>query len=331
MNLTTTYLGLELKNPLIAGASPMTSSSEDVRALEDAGAAAVVMHSLFEEQIDSEALAMEHFLAANSENYAESLGYFPEAEHFGNIKAEHHLEELVKIKRSVDIPVIASINGASPGGWVEYVRRFEEAGADAVELNITYIPTDITTDARIVEQRYLDIVSEVCRATKLPVSVKMNAYFSAPAQMAAKLVAQGASGLVLFDNPVRVDIDLETLSPVQRANITGSYALSETLRWNAILYDHVNASLCASTGVHSGEDLLKAVMSGSDAVQMASALLLHGPQHITAVLRRVEEWMQEKEYASLEQMKGSISLRHTDNPDAFERSSYMRALQNYRR
>ena len=173
--------------------------------------------------------------------------------------------------------------------------------------------------------------SDVCRATALPVSVKMNAYFSAPAQMAARLVAQGASGLVLFDNPVRVDIDLETLSPVQRANITGSYALSETLRWSAILYDHVNASLCASTGVHSSDDVLKALMSGVDAVQMASALLLHGPGHIAKLLEQMRGWMEEKEYSSVSQMKGSISLRHTDNPDAYERSSYMRALQSYRR
>ncbi len=331
MNLHTNYLGLELKNPLIAGASPLTSSADDVRALEDAGVAAVVMHSLFEEQIDAEALALDHFLAAHTESYAESLSYLPEAHTFENINAEHHLEELETIKKSVGIPVIASINGASPGGWVEYVRRFEAAGADAVELNITYIPTDITTDAREVEQRYLDIVGEVCRATKLPVSVKMNAYFSAPAQMAAHLIAQGASGLVLFDNPVRIDIDLDTLTPLQRANITGSYALSETLRWSAILYNHLNASLCASTGVHSGTDVIKAIMSGVDAVQMASALLINGPGHATTVLRQLREWMDEHEYDSVAQMKGSISLDHTDNPDAFERSSYMRALQNYRR
>ena len=331
MNLQTTYLGLNLKNPLIAGASPMTNTADDVRILEDAGAAAVVMHSLFEEQIEAEAEALEHFLTAHTDSYAESLDYFPSDQGFGNIKAEQHLEELAKIKRSVEIPVIASVNAASPGGWVKYVRQFEEAGADAIELNITYIPTDIATDAREVEQRYVDIVRDVCRATSLPVSVKMNAYFSAPAQMAAMLVAQGASGLVLFDNPVRVDIDLDALSPVQRANITGSYALSETLRWNAILYDHINASLCASTGIHTGEDALKAIMSGSDAVQMASALLLHGASHVTTVLERMTRWMEEKEYDSITQMRGSISLRHTDNPDAYERSSYMKALQSYRR
>jgi len=331
MNLQTTYLGLDLKNPVIAGASPLTTRASDVRMLEDAGAAAVVIHSLFEEQINAEAEALAHFLSAHTDSYAESLDYFPSAQSFENVNAEHHIEELMRIKQSVDIPVIASINGASPGGWAGYVKRFEEAGADAVELNITYIPTDITHDARDVEQRYLEIVGDVRAATKLPISVKMNAYFSAPAQMAANLVAQGASGLVLFDNPVRVDIDLDTLSPIQRANITGSYALSETLRWNAILYGHINASLCASTGVHSGDDALKAIMSGADAVQMASALLLYGPEHIATVLSRMRSWMEEREYESLEQMKGSISLRHTDNPDAYERSSYMKALQSYRR
>ena len=330
-HLHTTYLGLELKNPLIAGASPMTATADGVRRLEDAGAAAVVMHSLFEEQIAAEAQALEYFLQANSESYAESLGFFPEAGSFDNINAEQHLKELEKIKLAVGIPVIASINGATPGGWVEYVKRFEMAGADAVELNITYIPTSLTMDGRDVEQRYIDIVRDVCSATELPVSVKMNAYFSAPAQMAAQLVEAGASGLVLFDNPIRVDIDLEQLSPIQRANITGSHSLSETLRWNAILYGKLHASLCASTGVHSGEDAIKALMSGSDAVQMASALLLNGPGHITTVLREMVSWMEEKEYDSVAQMRGSISLGHTDNPDAYERSSYMRALQTYRR
>lgn len=330
MNLLTTYLGLELKNPLIAGASPLTANADDVRRLEDNGAAAVVMHSLFEEQVAHEALSLEHFLSVNTESYAEALDYFPETDSFDNANAQNHLAELERIKRSVDIPVIASINAASPGGWVEYVKRFEAAGADAIELNITYIPTDIAMEPRDVEQRYIDIVKGVTAACTLPVSVKMNAYFSAPAMMAARLVKHGASGLVLFDNPVRVDIDLENLTPMQSANLTGSHSLSETLRWNAILHGKLNTSLCASTGVHTHEDTLKAIMSGADAVQMASALLLNGPGHIGYVLEQMEKWMVEKEYDSITQMKGSISLRHTDNPDAYERASYMHALQSYR-
>jgi dihydroorotate dehydrogenase (fumarate) len=330
MNLHTRYLGLALKNPLIAGASPMTQSVDDVRALEDAGAAAVVMHSLFEEQIEHEAGMVAHFHDAYSHSYAEAIDYFPDTE-YGNTDAQDHLETLAAIKRSVDIPVIASLNAATSGGWVRYAKRFEEAGADAIELNITYIPTDITTDPRDVEQRYKEIVRDVCKATSLPVGVKMNAYFSAPAQMASKMVELGAKGLVVYDNPVRVDIDLDLLSPVQRANITGPNVLSETLRWCAILYGRIDASLCASTGIHQGTDALKALMSGANAVQMASALLQHGPGHVATVLAEMKAWMKEKEYDSVEQMIGSISLHHTDNPDAYERSSYMKALQSYRR
>lgn len=331
MNLETTYLGLALKNPLIAGASPMTTTVDQVLRLEDEGVAAIVMHSLFEEQINHDVMALDHFLYAHGESYAEALDYLPKTGNYNNIAAEQHLEELRRIKERLGIPVIASINGVSSGGWTGYVKRFEEAGADAVELNITYIPTDIAIDSRDIEKMYIDVVKEVHDATSLPISVKMNSFFSAPAQMAAALVEAGASGLVLFDNPVRVDIDLDTLSPVQKANITDSSRLSETLRWNGILYKKINASLCASTGVHTHEDLLKAVMSGADAVQMASALLKHGEAHIATVLSSLITWMEEKEYESIRQMKGSISLSHTDNPAAYERSSYMRALQSYRR
>jgi dihydroorotate dehydrogenase (fumarate) len=330
MNLQTKYMNLKLKNPIIAGASPMTTSADKVLKLEDAGAAAVVMHSLFEEQINHESMALDHFLYANNENYAEALDFLPETGSFNNIDAEQHIEELERIKQRVDIPVIASINGVSPGGWVKYVKRFEEAGADAVELNITYIPTDINLKPDSVEQMYIDVVKDVCNSCSLPVSVKMNPYFSAPANMANKLVEAGASGLILFDNPVRVDIDLEELSPIQRANITDPSRLSETLRWNSILFGQTHASLCASTGVHTYEDLLKSLMSGANAVQMASALLENGEQHISDVLKELEQWMQEKEYDSIEQMIGSISLKHTSNPSAYERSSYMQALQSYR-
>jgi len=331
MNLKTKYMDLKLKNPIIAGASPLTTTVDDVKKLEDAGAAAVVMHSLFEEQINHESLALDHFLYSNNESYSEALDFLPETGSFNNIDAQQHIDELARIKQSVDIPVIASINGVSSGGWVKFVKRFEEAGADAIELNITYIPTDINMDSSAVEKMYVDVVKDVCSSCSLPVSVKMNSYFSAPAKMALKLVEAGASGLVLFDNPVRVDIDLENLSPIQRANFTDSSRLSETLRWNSILHEKTRASLCASTGVHTYEDVLKALMSGANAVQMASALLQNGEKYITVVLKELEEWMREQEYDSVEQMIGSISLAHTSNPSAYERSSYMQALQSYKR
>lgn len=331
MNLKTNYMNFVLKNPIIAGASPMTTTLDEVLRLEDSGAAAVVMHSLFEEQINHENFALDHFLYTNNESYAEALDYLPETGSYNNIDAEQYIEELARIKKRVDIPVIASVNGVSPGGWVKFVKRFEEAGVDAVELNITYIPTDINMDSSKVEQLYIDVVKEVCASTSLPVSVKMNSYFSAPAKMAYSLVEAGASGLVLFDNPVRVDIDLENLNPIQRANFTDSSRLSETLRWNSILYNKTKASLCASTGVHDHEDVLKSLMSGSNAVQMASALIQNGETHISKVLKNLESWMQEREYESIEQMIGSISLEHTNNPAAYERSSYMQALQTYKK
>ena len=331
MNLQTQYMNLKLKNPIIAGASPMTSSLEDVLKLEDSGAGAVVMHSLFEEQINHESMALDHFLFSNNESYAEALDFLPESGSFNNIDAQHHIEELERIKKRVDIPVIASINGVSSGGWVKYVKRFEEVGVDGVELNITYIPTDIDMKPALVEQLYMDVVKDVCSSCSIPVSVKMNPYFSAPANMAYNLVKAGASGLVLFDNPVRVDIDLEGLSPIQRANLTDSSRLSESLRWSSILYKKTDASLCVSTGVHTYEDVLKSLMSGANAVQMASALLQNTEAHIANVLRELKNWMEDKGYESIEQMIGSISLKHTDNPAAYERSSYMQALQSYQK
>lgn len=330
MNLSTTYMGLALKNPLIAGASPLTASLESVKKLEDNGIAAVVMHSLFEEQINHEIHAIDHFLFSGSDSFAEALSYFPASDTLDNIESEAYLEEITAIKKSVDIPVIASLNGVSTGGWIKYAKKLEEAGADALELNITYIPTDPSIDARKVEALYVQVIDDVKSHTSLPLSVKMNAYFTTPAQMAKKFVDHGASGLVLFDNPVHVDIDLEELSPIQRANLTTSSSLSETLRWSAILHGNIDASLAASTGIHTYQDVLKALMSGVDATQMASTLLTNGHAHAKVILDGMTAWMEEKEYESVEQMKGSISLHHTDNPAAYERANYMQALRSYR-
>lgn len=330
MNLTTSYMGFALKNPLIAGASPLTASLDSIKRLEDNGIAGVVMHSLFEEQINHEIHAIDHFLFSGSESFAEALSYFPASDNFENIESEAYLNEISEIKKSVDIPVIASLNGVSSGGWIKYAKKLEEAGADALELNITYIPTDPSIDARKVEELYAQVIDDVKANTSLPLSVKMNAYFTTPAQMAKKFVDHGAQGLVLFDNPVHVDIDLDELTPIQKANLTSSSSLSETLRWSAILHGNVNASLAASTGIHTAHDVLKAVMSGVDVTQMASALLQNGPEHAKQILDEMTHWMEEKEYESIEQMKGSISLAHTDNPAAYERANYMQALLSYR-
>jgi len=329
MNLNTTYMGLALKNPIIVGACPLTASYDSIKKLENSGAAAVVLHSIFEEQINHEAHELDHFLFKGSESYAEALGYFPEVA-LSNIESDHYLDEIVKLKKDISVPVIASLNGVSTGGWINYAKKLEQAGADALELNITYIPTDIQVDARDVEQLYIDALTTVNANVSIPVGVKMNAVFSAPAQMAKKLVDAGAQGLVLFDRPVHVDIDLENLNALQVINPSSSNDLSETLRWSAILYKKINASLCASTGVHTHEDILKAMMSGADAVQMVSSLLKHGEGHIDTVLKNLRAWMQEKEYVSIEQMKGSISLSHTSNPAAYQRANYMRILTDYR-
>jgi len=329
MDLTTSYMGLKLKNPIIVGASPLTASFESIKSLEENGAAAVVLHSIFEEQINHEMHEIDHFLFKGSEDYAEALGYFPEVT-LSNLESDHYLDEITRLKENISIPVIASLNGVSKGGWENYAKKLEGAGVDAIELNITYIPTDIDTDAREVEKLYIEALQAVKEQVSVPVGVKMNAFFSAPAQMAKQLVDVGAKGLVLFDRPVHVDIDLENLNAVHTINPTTSKDLSETLRWSAILYNKLNTSLCASTGVSTHEDILKAMMSGADAVQMVSAILKHGAGHIQTVLDDLVKWMEEKEYVSIEQMKGSISLHHTSNPSAYERANYMRILTDYR-
>jgi len=330
MDLSTTFLGFTLKNPLIASASPLTASLESIRKLEDNGIAAVIIHSLFEEEINRELRQIDHFLHANSESYAEALSYLPAGVDFENIQAENYLKEIMRVKAAVSIPVIASLNGVSAGGWVKYAKKLQEAGADALELNITYIPTSVDMEGPTIEQMYIDTVSTVKKHISIPLNVKMNAYFSNPANMAKRLVEAGADGLTIFDNPSRVDVDLELLTALRQANITTSASLSETLRWCAILYNKLDCSLCANTGIHSGKDVLKAVMSGADATALASVLLLHGEGEVQNILNDLTAWMTEHEYESIAQMKGSISLSHTDNPSAYERNSYMHALQDYR-
>jgi len=329
MKLDTTYMGLALKNPIIAGASPLTASVDSIKRLEDAGAAAIVMHSIFEEQINHEAHEIDHFLFKGSESYAEAVGFFPEME-LSNLESEHYLEEISALKKSLSIPLIASLNGVSKGGWINYTTKLQEAGADGLELNITYIPTDIDLEGRIVEKLYLDALETVLSVVDIPISIKMNAIFSSPANMAKQFDQMGAKGLVLFDRPVHVDIDIENLNAVQTINPSTSHDMSESLRWSAILYKKIAASLCVSTGVSSHEDVLKAMMSGADTVQMVTALMQHGEGHITKVLKDLVAWMEEKEYISIEQMKGSISLNHSSNPAAFQRGNYMRILTDYR-
>lgn len=331
MDLTTTFLGLKLRNPLIASASPLTGSLESIKKLEDNGIAAVIMHSLFEEEINHEIRQIDHFLQLHSNSNPEALTYLPNEVEFDNLHSEHYLEEIRKVKEAVNIPIIASLNGVSAGGWIKYAQKLQEAGADALELNITYIPTSMEMEGYMVEQMYIDTVAQVKEHISIPLNVKMNAYFSNPANMAKRFVEAGADGLSLFDNPTRADVDIELLTSLQRANITTSANLSETLRWCAILYQKLPCSLCANTGIHSAEDVLKAIMSGADAAAFTSVLLMKGEEEVSVILNNINDWMEKHEYVSITQMKGSISLAHTDNPSAYERNSYRYALQHYRR
>lgn len=330
VDLTTSYLGFDLKNPLIASSSPLTKDCDSVKRLEDAGIGAVVLHSLFEEQINYEMQQLDHFLFHSNETYAEAIDYFPSELDFNNVEADDYLKEIAKIKRGVGIPVIASLNAVSSGGWLKYASKLQGAGADAIELNITYIPTSIDMSGAEVEAMYVNTISNLKEHITIPLNIKMNSYFSNPANMAKQFVKAGANGITLFDNPVRVDIDLDNLTSIQVANITTSKNKSETLRWCAILSNKLNASICANTGIHTAEDVLKAIMSGADVTSFTSVLLQHGDKQIKAILEDLKVWMVEKEYSSISQMKGSISLLHTNNPDAYERSSYISALSKFR-
>lgn len=329
VNLTTQYLGLNLKNPIIASASPITNSLDGIKRLEDNGIAAVILHSLFEEQINHEKKVLDHFLYSENDSYAEALSYFPSDMQFDNLDSEHYLEFVSEVKKSTNIPIIASLNGVSTEGWIKYGSKLEEAGADALELNITYIPTSIDMSGSEVEEMYINTVKNLRKYISIPLNVKMNSYFSNSANMAKRFVEAGANGLTLFDHPINVDINLELLTAVQNAHPTTSKDKSESLRWCAILFNQLDVDLCANTGIRDGYDILKCIMSGASAVAIASILLEKGEKYLQSIISQMETWMEEHEYKSISQMKGSISLQHTHNKEAYERNSYMYALKHF--
>ncbi len=330
VDLTTKYLGMTLKNPLIASASLLTGSLDNVKKLEDSGIAAVVLQSIFEEQINKEIHQIDHFLFRNRDSFSEATEFFPQDEDFDHIRPDAYLEEVARIKQSVDIPVIGSLNGVSDGGWIDYATKLQDAGVDALELNVTYVPTDATLNPREVEEMYIKTIKDLKAHVKIPLSLKMNSCFTNPAFTAKQFEDAGVNALTIFDNPTLVDIDLEELTTLTKVNLTSSSSLSQTLRWCAILYNQLDIDLCANTGIHNGEDVLKALMSGAKATSFASVLFQKGISEVSRMLEFIEQWMIEKEYKSITQMIGSISLEHTDNPAAFERSSYMHALTTYR-
>lgn len=328
MNLKTNYLGMELKNPLVVAAGPISQRIDTIKQLEDAGASAVVLYSLFEEQLSLEARSLHHYTTHGAESYAEAVSYFPEPEDY-RMGPEEYLEHIAKAKEAVDIPVIASINGISRGGWTSYAAKMKQAGADALELNIYHLPTNPDVTGAEIEGVYLDILASVKERVSIPVAMKLSPFFSSLPNMARKLEKMGLEGMVLFNRFYQPDINLEELEVEPRVTLSNPGSMLLPLRWIAILRDQVKASLAASTGIHSAEDVIKTMMAGADVTQLCAALLVNGPKHLTSLLAEIEAWMTEKEYESIEQMKGSMSHRSVNEPSAFERANYMKALNSY--
>jgi len=329
MNLSTTYLGLKLAHPLMAGASPMVDDMGMVKRLEDAGVSAIVMHSLFEEQITREEQGTIMDMELSSNSSAEAISFFPKPDEFP-MGPEKYLEQLRRIKAAVSVPVIASLNGTTPAGWLRYGKLMQEAGADALELNVYHIPTDVKESAAEVEKRTLDIVRAVKSEVTIPVSVKLSPFFSALAHFALELEAAGADGLVLFNRFFQPDINVEDLTAEPSLQLSGPSDLLLRLRWLAVLHGKVKGSLGVTGGVHDGIGALKAVMAGADAVQMVSALLIHGTERLAQTRAGLAEWLEEHEYESLAQAKGSMSLVKSPNPQAFTRANYMRILNGWK-
>lgn len=328
MNLTTTYLGLTLPHPLMPGASPLAHDLDAVRRLEDAGAAAIVMHSLFEEQITRDELGMMHHMLVHDDSNAEALSYFPMTEDFP-FGPDRYLEQLRAVKAAVKVPVIGSLNGTTPEGWLSYARQIQQAGADAIELNFYHVATNTRETGAEVEGRLLDLVRAVKTHITIPVAVKLSPFFSSMSHLALELEAAGADGVVMFNRFYQPDIDPEMLEAVPRLHLSTPDELLLRLRWLAILSGRTRLSLAATGGVHGGIDAVKAVMAGAHAVQMTSALLHVGPGQLSVVLRELRQWLLDHEYESLRQAQGSMSLEKCPNPEAFERGNYMRILQTW--
>jgi dihydroorotate dehydrogenase (fumarate) len=328
MDLSTTYMGLKLKNPLVPSASPLTAEVDSIARLAEHGAAAVVLHSLFEEQIRHEAAELEHLTTQGTESFAESLTYFPRMEDYRH-GPEEYLELIEKAKRAVDIPVIASLNGVTVGGWIEYAKKIEQAGADGIELNVYYVATDPQQTGVQVETLYVNILKAVKATVRIPVAIKLGPYFSSMAAMARRLDEAGADALVLFNRFYQPDINLERLEVVPDLVLSTPFELRLPLRWIAILHGHVRASLAATTGVSSARDVVKLLMVGADITQMCSVLLRKGARELATIRHDLEAWLEENEYSSIEQLKGSLSQRSCPDPAAFERANYMKTLNSY--
>ncbi len=329
MDLSTTYLGFKLPHPIIPGASPWGLDLDKVRQMEDAGAAAIVMPSLFEEQIIKESLATTDAMDTPANSFAEALSYFPDVDEF-RIGPHEYLETIRRIKEAVRVPVIASLNGATGGGWLDYAKLMAQAGADALELNVYYLPTKMDECGRDVESRTAELLTAVKAEVKIPVAAKLSPFYSSIPCMAGQLDKAGADGLVLFNRFYQPDINIETLQTERVLHLSTSEELLLRLRWLAVLSGRVNASLAASGGVHTVADVVKAVMAGADAVQVVSAMLKNGPQMIRNLREGLAEWLEQHEYKDLAQMQGSMNLSHSPDPSAYERANYVHILQTWK-
>lgn len=328
MDLTTTYMGLKLRSPLVPSASPLSEDIDNIKRMEDAGAAAVVMHSLFEEQLRQERYELHHHLTHGTESYPEALTYFPEPHSF-RVGSEEYLNHIQRAKEKVNIPLIASLNGSSVGGWTSYARQLQQAGANGLELNVYYVPTDMDLTGEQIEQTYIDILRSVKAAVTIPVAIKLSPYFTNMANMARRLDNAGANALVLFNRFYQPDINLKTLEVEPNVLLSTPQSMRLPMRWIAILYDRVNASLAATSGIHKGQDAIKLLMAGANITMLCSVLLRHGIDQIRTIEQEMREWMAEHEYESVRQLQGSMSQQNCPDKSAFERAQYMRSLQTY--
>jgi len=329
MDLSTTYLGIKLKNPLVAGAGPLSRDLDTLRHMEDAGISAAVLDSLFEEQIRHDEGELDHYLTHGTESFAEALSYFPAAAEFKK-GPEEYLEYIAKAKSRVSIPIIGSLNGVSAGGWMNYAKKMQEAGADAIELNLYYVATDPTLPGAEIEKMYVEAVRTVKAAVTIPVAIKLSPFFSNMAYTAKQISDAGADGLVLFNRFYQPDLDLDALSVVPSLVLSSPSEMRLPLRWIAILYGNMKADLAGSSGIHRSEDVIKTLMAGASCIQVCSALIVHGVKRATEILKGVEGWMTEHEYESVSQMVGSLSQKNCAEPAAFERANYMKVLQSYK-
>lgn len=328
MDLSSKYMGMALRNPLIASASPLSESIDNIRKLEDAGIGAVVLFSLFEEQLRLEQEEYNFFSTQGTESFAESLSYFPEI-HDYKTGPELYLEHIAKAKKAVDIPVIASLNGSTLGGWTNYARLIENAGADALELNIYNIPTDVNLRGRDLEKQYVDILRAIKSVVKIPVALKISPFFSNLANMAKRFEEAGADALVMFNRFYQPDINLDTYEVEPNLLLSQSQAMRLPMRWIAILREKLTCDLAATSGIHTGNDVIKLLLVGANATMLCSSLLKYGINHVTNILNHVKEWMQEREYVSVSELRGSMAQQKTSDPSSYERAQYMKAITKY--